>query len=316
MLHGRQPAGAADGPRPGHDRRRRRTGRARRRPPGSSPLPDGAVLPAADDPAELAVARDSVRLAFVAALQHLPARQRAVLILREVLQWQADEVAELLDTTVASVNCALQRARATLAEAPTPAQTESLRPDDPAQPSSCSRATSTRSSATTWTRWSRCCTRTRSSTCRPTTCGCVGRDEIVGGWLGPGPTRAAARGWSPTAANGMPAFAQYRPDPAGGLRRLGAAGARDRRTGRSARVQLVPRHRARCSRSSGCRCAWAPDRSAPRKDAPAGPHSSVDYSCRTIRRRSSGSAASPFASPGSGRRRGRRTRTRATEPAR
>lgn len=99
--------------------------------PWLEPLPDALVLGSAADPAEIVTSRDSIRLALIAALQHLPPKQRAVLILCEVLKWKASEVADLLDTTTAGVNSALQRARAQIEQsAPEPdAVTEPTTPE-------------------------------------------------------------------------------------------------------------------------------------------------------------------------------------------
>ncbi|MET8159823.1 sigma-70 family RNA polymerase sigma factor [Sphaerisporangium sp. NPDC005289] len=100
--------------------------------PWLQPAPGALFGTASDDPAVIVEARQTMRLGFIAALQYLPGRQRAVLILRDVLAWRAGEVADLLGTTTAGVNSALQRARAQLSQiAPTP---EGLtEPDDPAQ---------------------------------------------------------------------------------------------------------------------------------------------------------------------------------------
>ncbi|MEU9870509.1 MULTISPECIES: RNA polymerase subunit sigma-70 [Actinomadura] len=93
------------------------------------PLPDAWIAPPADDPAAVAVERESLRLALIASLQHLPARQRAILILREVLAFSAAETAEILDTTTAAVKSGLQRARARLDELE-PKPEELLEPTD------------------------------------------------------------------------------------------------------------------------------------------------------------------------------------------
>lgn len=79
------------------------------------PIPDAAAIPADADPSEILALRQSIRLAYVAALQHLPPKQRAALLLAEILEWPVAEIAESLSTTVAAINSALQRARATLA---------------------------------------------------------------------------------------------------------------------------------------------------------------------------------------------------------
>jgi RNA polymerase sigma-70 factor, ECF subfamily len=176
------------------------------------PIPDSLV--ATDgDPAEIAVARDTIRLAFVAALQHLPARQRAALILCEVLRWQATEVAELLETSVASVNSALQRARATLAAGDLDAAGMKDELDEGG------RALLARyveaferydiEALTTLIR------EDASQSMPPYDMWLSGRDDIFAWWLGPGIGCKGSRVIPTTAANGSPAFGQYKPSESG-----------------------------------------------------------------------------------------------------
>lgn len=177
------------------------------------PMPDGRVLPSDGDPAEVAELRDSVRLAFIAALQHLPPQQRAVLILREVLRWKAQEVAELLGTSVASVNSALQRARASL-ESHKVASTDQADPMDDEQKALLARyvdaferydmdsLTSLLHEDATWNM-------------PPYDLWLQTHEDIVKWCLGPGIGCEGSR-LVPTVANGSPAFGQYKPDPENG----------------------------------------------------------------------------------------------------
>jgi len=176
------------------------------------PIPDAAAVVMSGNPEEVAMQRETIRLAFVAALQHLPPRQRAVLILRDVLCWKAGEVAELLETTVASVNSALQRAKSALRAADVAAG-EPFRPTDPTQRELLTRycqaferhdvaslvallhedATMSMPPVVWWLR---------------------GRDHIRRALLDPAASCEGAR-LIPTVANGSPAFWQTRPGHAG-----------------------------------------------------------------------------------------------------
>jgi RNA polymerase sigma-70 factor (ECF subfamily) len=174
------------------------------------PIPDGDI---AGDPAERAVAQESIRLAFVAALQHLPARQRAVLILREVLAWQAAEVAELLDTTVVSVNSALQRARSTLASinVSESASTGALGDADKALLARYVEAFERYDIDSLVTLLHE----DASISMPPYEMWLQGLADLRGWYLGYGIGCRGSR-LLPIAANGMPAFAQYRPSGPGG----------------------------------------------------------------------------------------------------
>jgi RNA polymerase sigma-70 factor, ECF subfamily len=175
------------------------------------PVADAKVLPTdSEDPAELAASRESIRLAFVAALQHLPPRQRAVLILREVLRWQAAEVAELLDTSVASVNSALQRARATLAQRDvdvTPPRVDAEQEALLARYVDAFERYDIDSLVTLLHE-------DAVQSMPPYALWLQGRDEMGKWYLGQGIGCKGSR-LLPTAANGCPAFASYRPQGSG-----------------------------------------------------------------------------------------------------
>jgi RNA polymerase sigma-70 factor, ECF subfamily len=170
------------------------------------PVPDDRVLSPVADPAERAVERESIRLAFIAALQHLPPRQRAVLILREVLAWKAAEVAELLDTSVASVNSALQRARATLAESP-PARSEVAAPLDEEQRELLERYVAA-FEGYDMEALRQVLHDDATLSMPPYDLWLQGHENIVGWMLGVGSVCRGSR-LIPTVANGMPAFAHY-----------------------------------------------------------------------------------------------------------
>lgn len=174
-----------------------------------TPIPDAML---GEDPAEVAERRETIRLAFIAALQHLPARQRAALILCEVLRWSAVETAELLETSPAAINSALQRARATMAEVSAGVPPRPLDADSSALLERYVRAFESYDidelvsllhedavqSMPPFAMWIR---------------GAAAIGEFM---VQPGPSGCRGSKLVATYANGCPAFAQYRPDPAGG----------------------------------------------------------------------------------------------------
>jgi RNA polymerase sigma-70 factor (ECF subfamily) len=175
------------------------------------PVPDGRVAPEAD-PAAVAESHETIRLAFVAALQHLPPRQRAVLILCEVLHWKASEVAELLDTSVAAVNSALQRARATL---------------DAADVADAGRGRLSEHDRELLARYVDAFERydmealtaliheDATQSMPPYQLWLSGREDILGWWVGLGAACRGSRVIPTVDANGSPAFGQYKPSETG-----------------------------------------------------------------------------------------------------
>ena len=177
------------------------------------PIPLSLIAPDRD-PADVAVAHESIRLAFVAALQELPAKQRAALILRDVLDWQASEVAELLETTVQSVNSALQRARATMA------RSQDDRASRQRRLSAADRAMLERYvsafEAYDVNLLTELIREDAQQSMPPYDMWLAGREDIFKWWFGPGIACKGSRVIPAISANGMPTYGQYKPDPAGG----------------------------------------------------------------------------------------------------
>jgi RNA polymerase sigma-70 factor (ECF subfamily) len=174
-------------------------------------LPEVTWITPLPTPDELAEQRETLRLAFVAALQHLPPKQRAALILCEVLKWQAGEAAELLETSVASVNSALQRARATLATADTAA---------PAELDDETRALLDRYVAAfedyDIDRLTDLLHEDAIQSMPPYSMWLKGRDDLFAWWLGAGIGCKGSKLVPVGLVNGMPGWGQFKPDPEGG----------------------------------------------------------------------------------------------------
>jgi RNA polymerase sigma-70 factor, ECF subfamily len=174
-------------------------------------LPEVTWITPLPTPDELAEQRETLRLAFVAALQHLPPRQRAALILCEVLKWQASEAAELLDTSVASVNSALQRARATLEKADVRA-TSALDDDTLAL---LDRYVSAFEDYDI-DRLTDLLHEDAIQSMPPISLWREGRDDIFTWWLGPGIGCKGSKLVPVGLVNGMPGWGQFKPSPDGG----------------------------------------------------------------------------------------------------
>ena len=170
------------------------------------PIPDALVA----DPAEVAERKETIKLAFISALQHLPPKQRAALILCEVLRWKASEAAELLETSVASVNSALQRARATLEEAEATARPLTAEDEELLQRYVQAFEAYDIDALTVLIH------EDATQSMPPYDMWIAGRDDVFRWWFGPGIGCKGSRLLPALSANGSPAFAQYKPSESGG----------------------------------------------------------------------------------------------------